>query len=78
MFTPGQLRAARALLGISQKDLADRSGVHINSINSLENGVSDPKQSTLIKLRIALSSLGVEFTDATRDHGAGVRFKNPS
>ena len=84
MFTPAQLRAARALLGWSQQDLAKASGVHINSINAFENGLSDPKQSTLIKLRGTLFRAGIIFIDADSiaGTGAGVKFmwidpKNP-
>jgi len=36
LATSSQLRAARALAGLSQKDLASLAGLHVNSIRYLE------------------------------------------
>jgi transcriptional regulator with XRE-family HTH domain len=63
MFSPSQLRAARALVNWTRADLADRSGVSLPTIQAFETEVSDPRQSTLIALRLALANAGVIFLD---------------
>jgi transcriptional regulator with XRE-family HTH domain len=78
MLTPGQIRAARSLLGWKQTDLAERSGVSEISIKNIERGVTDARGSTLIKLQSAFESAGLQFLDpgaASFDGGHGVRFK---
>lgn len=52
------LKERRALLGISQQDLADYSGVGISTIKDLERGVGNPSLKTLKKI---LSVLGLEI-----------------
>lgn len=69
MITPRQIRAARALLGWSQQDLADKVVVSVNTIARLERGEADTRSSTLRKVQIALELGGVEFTV----RGEGVR-----
>lgn len=79
MLTPAQLRAARALLGWSQEELATRcagSGTSA-TIKRFETGKSDPKQSTLIAWRRALSKGGVVFIDGDDKTGPGVRLREP-
>jgi transcriptional regulator with XRE-family HTH domain len=41
-----QLRAARNLLGWSHQDVADRSGVTLNTINNVERATVDPRKSS--------------------------------
>ena len=55
-----QSRMARAALGWSLLDLADRSGLHVNTLAKFESG-SDAKRSTLEKLWNAFAREGVEF-----------------
>jgi transcriptional regulator with XRE-family HTH domain len=76
-MTPAQLRAARGLLGWTRDELAEASGVFSNTIRNFENGVSDPKQSTLLAWRRALSRAGVEFIDGDDSKGPGVRLREP-
>lgn len=80
MLTAAQLRAARALLGIDQKTLADLAGVSIPTIQRMEasdgnvRGVVD----TLTKVVEALDRAGVELIgeEATSTGGGrGVRLK---
>ena len=67
-----QVRAARGLLGWSQQDLSERSGVARIVIARLEQGVSDPRFSTVTAVRKALAEAGVAlFEDA--DGAYGVR-----
>ena len=75
MTVPAQIRAARALLGWTQADLAAKANISTNAINSIERGKADPKLSTVNAIRKALETGGVEFTDGDRP---GVRMREPS
>ena len=77
MITPAQIRAARALIGWKQTDLAEHSGVSLMSIKNIERGVTDPRSSTLRALQSALERGGVIFleTGSTREGGPGVRLR---
>jgi len=82
MITAAQMRAARALLGIDQRQLAELSGVSLPTIQRMEasegtvRGVID----TLTKVVEALDAAGIELIG---DHatsagcGRGVRLKHP-
>jgi transcriptional regulator with XRE-family HTH domain len=81
MITAGQMRAARALLGIDQKALAELSGVSLPTIQRMEasdgnnvRGVVD----TLVKVVEALNRAGIELIGdnaASTGGGRGVRLK---
>lgn len=58
-----QVRAGRALLDWSQKDLSDRSGVSEVSIINFEKEKSTPNQTTVDKIFAAFSLAGVSFID---------------
>lgn len=77
MITPAQIRAARALIGWKQTELAEASGVSEISIKNIERGSTDPRSSTLAALQAAFDKAGVVFLDPgdTRDGGPGVRLK---
>lgn len=77
VITGAQIRAARALLGWKQTDLASASGVSEISIKNIERGATDPRGSTLAAIQDAFSKAGVVFMDPgdTRDGGPGVRMK---
>jgi transcriptional regulator with XRE-family HTH domain len=77
MITSAQIRAARALIGWRQSDLASASGVSEMSIKNIERGVTNPRDSTQAALQSAFLQAGVVFLDPgdTRDGGRGVRFK---
>ncbi len=61
MLTSAQVRAARALLGWRQADLAAKSGVAEISIKNMERGATDARGSTLRKIEAALENAGIEF-----------------
>jgi transcriptional regulator with XRE-family HTH domain len=70
-MTSAQLRMARAALGWTVRDLAERSGVHRNTISRIESGApSEPR--TLAALQVALEGGGVGFI-AENGGGPGVR-----
>ena len=71
-----QIKAARALLGWSQSDLARHSNVSEPTIARLESidGELRGRAGTARKIRIALESAGVEFVDENGG-GPGVRLR---
>jgi predicted transcriptional regulator len=75
-ITAAQCRAARALLGIKQSDLAEISRVSQRTIAHFEQGERQPVPSTLDALRRALEEAGVQFIPENGG-GAGVRLKSP-
>lgn len=70
MLTTGnQLKAARALAGIDQKELARRAGVNVNTIVSMEKKGSGMLTSGLDKVRAVMAALedaGIEFLNHGR------------
>ncbi len=48
------LRAARKRLGLTQEDVAHRSGVHPTEVSRIESGKRDPRVSTLERLAEAV------------------------
>lgn len=71
-MTPAQCRATRALIAISQDDLAERSKVAKRTIASFEKDDRQPYERTIAAIRAALEEAGVEFI-AENGGGAGVR-----
>ena len=76
MITSRQIRAARALLGWSQQQLADKAIVSLNAVARLEKGIVDSRISTVQAVQKALVKAGIEFLDADQQ-GEGVRLKSP-
>jgi predicted transcriptional regulator len=70
--TPGQIRAARGLLNLTQADLASVAGVSLPTVKRFESGRITPE--TGEKIRAALEASGVEFIPENGG-GAGVRLK---
>jgi transcriptional regulator with XRE-family HTH domain len=58
-----QIRAARGLLNLSQKELAHRAGLSINSLNNIEREVGSPRMDSMQAIRDALTREGVDFLD---------------
>ena len=80
MITAAQLRAARALLGIDQKTLADLSGLSVPTIQRMEarEGVIRGNVDSLMKLVDALDAAGIELINegaVSQTGGRGIRFK---
>ena len=78
MMTAAQLRAARALLGIDQKTLAELAGVSVPTIQRMEasDGTVRGVVDSLTKVIDALNDAGVELIGegaASMDGGRGVR-----
>jgi transcriptional regulator with XRE-family HTH domain len=80
MITGTQMRAARALLDIDQRELAQRSGLSLPTIQRMESsgGVVRGNVDSLMKLVDALAAAGIELIGegaASHDGGRGVRLK---
>ena len=63
MITLRQIRAARAMLDVKQKELAAAAGISLATLNNIERGVADPRSSTLASIERVLRSAGVHTSD---------------
>lgn len=83
MITGPQMRAARALLGIDQKDLAELAGLSVPTIQRMEastgtvRGVVDSLTKVVDALELAGVELIAEGATSTAG-GRGVRLKAPT
>jgi len=80
MITAGQMRAARALLGIDQRQLAELAGVSLPTIQRMEasDGVVRGVIDSLMKVIEALDRAGISLIGDGADSlegGRGVRLK---
>ncbi|HTE76982.1 MAG TPA: helix-turn-helix transcriptional regulator [Xanthobacteraceae bacterium] len=80
MITAAQVRAARALLGIDQRKLAQLSGLSLPTIQRMEasDGVIRGNVDSLMKLVAALDASGIELiaeNATTSSGGRGIRLK---
>jgi transcriptional regulator with XRE-family HTH domain len=78
LATGNQLKAARALAGVDQQQLADSAGVNVNTIRNMEARGAAPITSgalTVRNVQIALEALGIEFLNHSRP---GVRLSKPT
>ncbi|HHY49550.1 MAG TPA: helix-turn-helix domain-containing protein [Alphaproteobacteria bacterium] len=80
MITSAQMRAARALLGIDQRRLAELSGLSLPTIQRMEasQGTIRANVDSLMKLIAALDAAGIELIGegaASAGGGRGVRLK---
>ncbi len=80
MITAAQLRAARALLGVDQRQLAGLCGLSVPTIQRMEasDGVIRGNVDSLVKLIAALDGAGIQLLgegDASPEGGRGVRLK---
>jgi transcriptional regulator with XRE-family HTH domain len=62
-FSPAQCRAARALIEMSQADLAEAAGVSSRTVLDFEASKRQPIKATLAAIQRALEAAGVEFTN---------------
>ena len=76
LVTTRQVKAARALLGWSQADLAQHSGVSEPTVARLESvdGKLGGRKDTAEKIKTAIEIAGIEFIDENGG-GRGVRLR---
>ena len=65
MVSIEQIRAARALLGWSQHDLAQKSGLSQTGIARIENGTNKPNSKTVSKILSTFEGANIEFIGQT-------------
>jgi transcriptional regulator with XRE-family HTH domain len=80
MITAAQMRAARALLGIDQRRLAEMSGLSLPTIQRMEGSELTIRAhvDSLMKLIAALDKAGIELIGegaASMGGGRGVRLR---
>ncbi len=63
MITVPQIKAARALLGWTQKELAKVSGISLAAIAQIESGAGNPRVVTMTIIQKAFEKYGIEFSD---------------
>jgi transcriptional regulator with XRE-family HTH domain len=81
LITAAQIRAARALLGIDQRQLAEMAGVSLPTIQRMEASAGNVRGvvETLTKVVEAFDRAGIELIGenaVSREGGRGVRFKH--
>jgi transcriptional regulator with XRE-family HTH domain len=78
VLTGAQIRAARGMLNLSVTELAEMSGLAINTIRRAEgsNGIPAITPANLKLLSMTFDEAGLIFIDADK-HGVGVRFAHP-
>jgi transcriptional regulator with XRE-family HTH domain len=80
MITAAQLRAARVLLGIDQRRLAELSGLSVPTIQRMEASETMVRGNvdSLVKLIAAFEAAGIEMIDegaVSNSQGRGVRLR---
>jgi transcriptional regulator with XRE-family HTH domain len=65
-MTPAQSKAARALLGWSQTELARRAGVSRSTVTDFELESRQVAPESLAKIKAALEKAGVQFINGKR------------
>jgi transcriptional regulator with XRE-family HTH domain len=77
MISGVQIRAARAALRWTIKELAEKSGLGIRTIKRFEgvDGIPLSRTSTLAELKRTLEAAGIEFTGAP-DDCPGIRLRS--
>jgi transcriptional regulator with XRE-family HTH domain len=74
---PDQVRAARALIGWNQGDLARAANISRETVADFESGKRVPIPNNLAAIMRAFSAARVVFIDETEDTGRGVRHSLP-
>ena len=59
-------RSARGMLGWTQRQLAEASGISAQTIKFFENGRNEPRDETLDRLREAFERRGIIFGNGDR------------
>ena len=80
MITPEQCRAARALIDITQRELAHLAKIGESTVRDFEAGRRDPLPENLMAMRDYLEQAGVEFVadgETSSKGGVGVRLSRP-
>jgi transcriptional regulator with XRE-family HTH domain len=71
-MSPDQSRAARGWLGWSQRDLAKRANVALNTVNEFEAGRRTPTPNNIAALRRAVENGGIRLLFDKNGAAAGI------
>lgn len=76
MLTSEQVRAARAILRLEQRQLADEAGISVETVKRIERGSGEigANSKTVAAVQRALEAAGVEFIEENGG-GPGVRLR---
>jgi len=74
MITPTQMRAARAILNLSQGEVAVPLGIAANTLSNIESGKADASASRVQEIQAFYEKAGIEFTknDGVRRRQASI------
>ena len=81
MITPAQCRGARALLDITQSELAEMAGLGESTIRDFEAERRTPHPDSLAAMVLAFQTADIEFMAASEPSatgGPGLRFRSDS
>jgi DNA-binding transcriptional regulator YiaG len=73
-MTPGQCRAARALLDITQSQLARRASLGLSTVVDFEKERRVVSEEAVKAMQVALQQAGIEFSDGDVE---GLRLRRP-
>ena len=75
MLQVAQIRAARALLGWRQEDIAEAAKISVATIRRIESQeeLLTGNVSTLLKIQAAFEHAGIQFIDEDETGGFGLR-----
>jgi DNA-binding transcriptional regulator YiaG len=76
-MSPAQCRGARALLDITQPELARRAEVGLSTVVDFERERRIVSQEAVVKLQQALKDAGIDFIDENGG-GPGIRIRKSS
>jgi ribosome-binding protein aMBF1 (putative translation factor) len=77
MMSPEQCRAARAWLGWSQQELANRAHVGLSTVKDFERGDRKPMVNNLEAMRRAIEGAGIKLVFRDDGGAAGIEAKDP-
>jgi len=78
MILPVQIRAARALLGINQSELADMAEISPGTVKRIEASAGNMKVllETVVRIQQALEAEGIVFIETDEMVGVALRSKS--
>ena len=69
-----QFKMAKAALGLSNPELAEKTGLHRNTLNKIDKG--EGKESTVKLVQLTLEAMGIQFLENGEvSSGSGVAIK---
>lgn len=72
MITPEQTRAARAWLGMTQSDLAERAEIGLSTLRAFEAGTRSPIKGNLAALQRTIEGAGIRLLFGEDGKAAGI------